>query len=391
MRIIACSLLISMTLLGGPAFAQDASAGYARIKPSLVKVWALDATGTPIESGTGFVVASDDRGSVILTAEHVVGHATKVIVNVPGGARDILAQVQSRGPLDTALLHVAERNMPAVAFQPPSERLHEGNTIAAAGFLKDDAMIEISGLAPRLLYPGTISSLPNGGKFIDIANMHVEEGLSGGPVFDPQTGAVIGMVDTRADGDDTRGYAISGPGVLNSFLDGAGVQIAYVDAPPAFVAQEPPAPAPVPQSLEPAEPQPMPEPPQLPELPPMPQFPDAPAMPQYATPQYAVQAPRFNAFGAVLVGRGIGLVLRQTSYGVLVGQLAPFGAARRAGLQRGDVLVAVNGRQISNALQAHRLLAGAPPGMPLDVSFARGGFVQNASLLVPGSPIGWNR
>jgi S1-C subfamily serine protease len=275
MRLFFSSLLIAMALVSRAAFAgDDASIGYAKIKPSLVKIWALDGNGKPIQSGTGFVVASDKGGSLVLTSAHTVTKAAKIIVNVPGQARDIDAHLKSVGPVDTAMLNIDEPNLIPVRFVSQDHALHEGSYVAVAGFLKNDESIEIAGLVPRVLYPGTISSLPSNGRFIDLANLNIEEGLSGSPVFEPRTGEVVGMIDTRDTNRQERGgYAISGPLVLSPFFEDQKVRVAYEEPPapvaPIPVVQQPEplvAQAPLPSSAfvaaeplpaeEPAEPQP---------------------------------------------------------------------------------------------------------------------------------------
>ena len=248
MRLFFSSLLIAMTLVCRAAFAaDDASIGYAKIKPSLVKIWVLDEKGKPIQSGTGFVVASDKGGSLILTSAHTVLNAAKIIINIPGQERDIDARMQCVGPVDTALLRIGEPDLTPVRFVPQDRTLREGSYVAVAGFLKNDESIEIAGLVPRVLYPGTISSLPSSGRFIDLANLNIEEGLSGSPVFEPRSGEVVGMVDTReTNRHEPGGYAISAL-VLSQFFDDQKVRVAYEST-----ATPEPAPVPVPQAPAPA-------------------------------------------------------------------------------------------------------------------------------------------
>jgi|GEM_PF-6211317 S1-C subfamily serine protease len=501
MRVFFSSLFIAMALVCRAASAaDDASGGYAKIKPSLVKIWTLDENGKPIQSGTGFVVASDAGGSLILTSAHTVLHAAKLIVNVPGQARDIKARMKSIGPVDTALLAIDEPNMVPVRFVPHDRALREGSYVAVAGFLKNDESIEIAGLVPRVLYPGTISSLPSDGRFIDLANLNIEEGLSGSPVFEPRTGEVVGMIDTRATNRQERGgYAISAPVVLTQFFEDQKVRVAYekptsapaaphvvpppqitpppqiaplpqiapppVQAQPVRVVAQAPQPAFPSSAFEAAEPQPEAQPAE-----PMPQ----PQMPQQTLPQQQVfrqvsnvaqsdftvqnswvtqrqdlganvlhvrlnlhpshdmiaQADDFQisvpspnggmqtvharaltagpgqTYGprkqlpvqagesvtitahfvvpqdATLTadsGRNLqwvagrdayGFVLAQTPQGVLVRQVAPNSIAQRAGLQPGDIIVTINGQRITDAAQAHEMIATSPQGQ-LAVSVRR--------------------
>ncbi len=263
MRLFFSSLLIAMALVCRAAFAaDDASIGYAKIKPSLVKIWALDGNGKPVQSGTGFVVASDKGGSLILTSAHTVLKAAKIIINIPGQSRDIDAHLKSIGPVDTAMLNINEPNLSPVRFVSQDHALREGSYVAVAGFLKNDESIEIAGLVPRVLYPGTISSLPSSGRFLDLANLNIEEGLSGAPVFEPRTGEVVGMIDTRDTNRQERGgYAISAPLVLSPFFEDQKVRVAYeasthdaAPAPAPPVVAPVPAPVPVAQAPAPAFP-----------------------------------------------------------------------------------------------------------------------------------------
>ncbi|MGH7716609.1 MAG: PDZ domain-containing protein, partial [Vulcanimicrobiaceae bacterium] len=343
-------------------------AGYAKIKPSLVKIWALDENGKPIQSGTGFVVSSDVRGSLVLTSAHTVVRAARLIVNIPGLARDISAHLKSVGPVDTALLGIDEPNMVPVQFVPHDRALREGSYVAVAGFLKNDESIEIAGLVPRILYPGTISSLPSDGRFIDLANLNIEEGLSGSPVFEPRTGEVVGMIDTRATNRQERGgYAISAPLVLTQFFEDQKVRVAYENAVPAPLAPAPLAPAPraaFPSSaFQAAEPQPDTEPAE-----PVPQSQD----PQQTLPQQQVQisSPAPKVPHVRLIRKTYGFALEQTPRGVLVQQVAPNSIAQRAGLRQGDIIVTINGQHITDTAQARELIANSPEGQ-LAVSVRR--------------------
>ena len=390
-------VLLAFVLVARPAFAQDdASAGYAKVKPSLVKVWALDKNGRPTDSGTGFVVASDPSGSSILTAQHIVEHAASIIVNIPGESRDFSARVHGNGPVDTALLDVDFPNLSPVQFVSPDRHVNEGSNVAVAGFLKNDESIEIAGLAPRVLYPGTIASLPSGGRFLDLANLNIEEGLSGAPAFDPQTGEVLGVVDTRStDHHRGGGYAISTPVVLNQFLDQQGLQLAYGGRSVAFNSPKPVVPSerqddqipaippyPVvpqtgapswqpPSSIEPAVPIPAPEPP------------PAPVQIPFALPPPPPQP--YAAWNPALIGASI----TQGPMGVVLRRVAVNGPAHRAGLMPGDVIVEINGRQIASAPQARQIIATTPPGTPVLIAINRRGLTRVGSVMVAAAPGQW--
>jgi serine protease Do len=59
--------------------------------------------------------------------------------------------------------------------------------------------------------------------------------------------------------------------------------------------------------------------------------------------------------------------------GALIAQVEPSGAAERAGLRRGDVVVAVDGREIRGGHELQLAMADSRPGVPLRLTVLRGG------------------
>jgi serine protease Do len=74
---------------------------------------------------------------------------------------------------------------------------------------------------------------------------------------------------------------------------------------------------------------------------------------------------------------GLGL---KEARGALVNNVEQGGPADRAGIQRGDVIIALNGEQVedSNALRNH--VAGTQPGTEVSVTFIRGGKEQSTKV-----------
>jgi hypothetical protein len=198
--------------------ANDASVGYETIRPSLVKVWTFDPAGRPLQSGTGIVVDSGDRQSLVLTASHVVAGAASIRIDVSRDLHDLAAHVDRTGPRDLTLLTVERGGLHAARFAPRSQRVVEGNLVAVAGYVKNDELIGIVGQEPRVLFPGTVSSRPDNGLYLELENVHIEEGLSGGAVFDPGTGQILGIVTSRTS-DSRGGFADSGALVVVPFLE----------------------------------------------------------------------------------------------------------------------------------------------------------------------------
>jgi S1-C subfamily serine protease len=253
-KLFASAVLIALVLgARGVRAADDASAGYVAVRPSLVKVWAFDRAGRPTESGSGVVVDSNAQRSLVLTASHVVAGAASIRIDLSRDQHDISAHIERTGPRDLTLLTIDRGGLRAARFAPRSHPVVEGNLVAVAGYVKNDELIGIVGQEPRVLFPGTIASRPENGLYLELENVHIEEGLSGGPVFDPGTGEVLGIVTSRTS-DQRGGFADSGTLVVVPFLRAN--DIAAGAAPPvapahiAAVAPVAPAPAvaPLPQA-----------------------------------------------------------------------------------------------------------------------------------------------
>jgi S1-C subfamily serine protease len=234
-KVVAGALLLALVFGDHAARASDdASVGYIAVRPSLVKVWAFDRTGRPIESGSGIVVDSNVQHSLVLTASHVLAGAVSIRVDVSRDLHDIAAHVERTGPRDLTLLTIDRGGLRAVRFAPRTHQVVEGNLVAVAGYVKKDELIGIVGQEPRVLFPGTIASRPENGLYLELENVHIEEGLSGGAVFDPGTGKILGIVTSRTS-DQRGGFADSGALVVVPFLQANNV--ASVASPAVQVAQ----------------------------------------------------------------------------------------------------------------------------------------------------------
>jgi hypothetical protein len=131
--------------------------------------------------------------------------------------------------------------------------------VAVAGYVKNDELIGVAGQEPRVLFPGTVSSRPDDGRYLELENVQIEEGLSGGAVFDPESGEVLGVITSRTS-DRRGGFADSGTLVVVPFLDAN--HIAAVSTPaPRVVAQAAtprPLPAQTPRPASTPTPRPLP-------------------------------------------------------------------------------------------------------------------------------------
>jgi hypothetical protein len=248
---VAAWLLGAALLAQRAGAADDASGGYETIRPSLVKVWSFDRSGKPLQSGTGIVVDSNEHRSLVLTASHVIAGAAGIRIDVSRDLHDVIARVDRTGPRDLTLLSIDRGGLRSARFAPRTHAVVEGNMVAVAGYVKNDELIGVVGQEPRVLFPGTVASRPDNGLYLELENVHIEEGLSGGAVFDPATGQILGIVTSRTS-DRRGGFADSGTLVVVPFLEANHVAAVDVPAaphapPPRVVAIVPPSPLPAPR------------------------------------------------------------------------------------------------------------------------------------------------
>lgn len=230
-RIVAAGILAAFALLARPAAAaNDAAFGYETIRPALVKVWSFDRSGKPLQSGTGVVVESNAHRSLVLTASHVVAGGASIRIDVSRDLHDVAAHVERTGPRDLTLLSVARGGWHVARFAARTHPVVEGNLVAVAGYVKNDELIGVVGQEPRILFPGTVASRPDNGLYLELENVHIEEGLSGGAVFEPGTGDVLGIVTSRTS-DRRGGFADSGALVVVPFLEASNVAVTLAPPP----------------------------------------------------------------------------------------------------------------------------------------------------------------
>jgi len=208
---------LAVLLLAGPAKAGLPDT-IDRLKPSMVLVGTFKATNSPRFQlrGTGFVVG---RGAQVVTNAHVLpddlgqGDAARLMVQVRGsdGSWQMrpAALVERSGEHDLALLSIDGPAIPAMAIGD-SARVREGHELAFMGFpiggvlgfsvVTHRAMVSSitaaalpSPTADRLK-PQAIRGLRDGTFSLFQLDATAYPGNSGGPLFDPESGAVVGVV-----------------------------------------------------------------------------------------------------------------------------------------------------------------------------------------------------
>lgn len=229
MRMVIATL--AAALLSGlsqhAALADEQAVTYARVRSSLALVVA-PAGPRMYSFGTAFCVASTDAESYFLTSRHVVGSVKEpglILVAGPGKIYKGEVVRLSQYPLDAAVIAVNVGNIRPLNLAADIAR--EGQAVGIAGFptFQVELLLQRAGLLPSVHF-GAVSSLIADGSLIEYDAL-TDHGNSGGPLFDPTTGLVYGIVTfavpSRASQAVQNNIAIS----INrtfEFLNNAGVK-----------------------------------------------------------------------------------------------------------------------------------------------------------------------
>lgn len=154
--------------------------------------------------GSGVAIASGPWGTQILTVQHVIvdAHDLRATLDdrraVP--ARVIAADEKE----DLALVQIDTPNRP-VATLGTSFNVEPGTQIGVAGYPIPDAFEDEHLGTKTSVFSGRISSLRKDALELDLP---IIPGESGGPVFDAQSGLVIGLAESRFDDEKAIGFGV---------------------------------------------------------------------------------------------------------------------------------------------------------------------------------------
>jgi S1-C subfamily serine protease len=203
------------------ARAEGLAAMVARVKPSIVLVGTLSPTDSPRFQfrGTGFAVGD---GKHIITSAHVLpdllaapttggvrSHAIQVLRNGQWSAQTVRVKV-SNAMYDLAVLEVDGPALIPLSLDERSTPVAEGSDIAIVGFPLGTALgyshvshrgvlAAVTDVAPLAQTGGSLTAravqqLRAGNFTILQLDVTAFPGNSGGPVFDLETGRVIGVL-----------------------------------------------------------------------------------------------------------------------------------------------------------------------------------------------------
>jgi S1-C subfamily serine protease len=212
MRIVLALVLLVLTACAQPDYPDDRFVSLVRtMKPSVV----LITMRVPPEKkkdmyddayGTGVVVASGKWGSDILTVAHVVQDAWDLHATIDNRTKVPVHVVAVNNDTDVALLRTKHPNLPVAHLgvtMPLGDQI--GRDVGLLGYpIPDEFEDEQLGLATSLT-TGRLSSIRNDALEVTIP---IVPGESGGPVFLIDTGAIIGLADSRFDDERSIGFAV---------------------------------------------------------------------------------------------------------------------------------------------------------------------------------------
>ena len=172
------------------------------------------------KAGTGFFISDD---GTLLTAAHVASGCNRMQIISKYVARTWASPVAMDIEHDIAILKAPGVRSPAVvrlaSMAPASGKLFIMGYPATAS-LTDAA--ETWAVMENEKFPSNVGSLTNPRDLLWMSAPDVTHGYSGGPIFDPRSGAVVGLVKGEVDGGylrlvrdmPTTGIAI-GPGIAS--------------------------------------------------------------------------------------------------------------------------------------------------------------------------------
>lgn len=216
MRFLAPLLIVLLAACASEAGVRadgpDYTGLYNRLHPSVALITMQIPADDPKRKGqwdeaygSGVIVASGAWGSRILTDAHVVADARDLRARTgdAGTAVPLRVVAVSDDDDDLALLEIRTPNLRAVSFGDMREVV-PGRAVGVLGYPIPDAFEDEHLRTVVSLYTGRIASVRNGTVEIDVP---VIPGESGGPMFDGETGEVIGLAESRFDDERAIGFA----------------------------------------------------------------------------------------------------------------------------------------------------------------------------------------
>jgi hypothetical protein len=216
------SALLFACVLPAALPANAASSGFAKIKPSLALIgYPVDDKRLTMAFGTGFCVTTTATKSYFVTANHVV---TDALGNVAANLFVIFPKSPGIRRKASVVRHSVDPDLAIVSIDAPCDgtvqisrvKPEQTDAIAIAGFPYVEVCEEAGLCSEALLAPdahkGVLGPVVSAGTVGDTLgelaiqyNAETDHGNSGGPLYDPQTGVVYGVVVDELPGYSTEG------------------------------------------------------------------------------------------------------------------------------------------------------------------------------------------
>ncbi len=158
------------------------------------------------EYATGIVVASGAWGADILSVSHAVEGAWDIYATIGNRTRVPVSVIARDKDLDVALLRTKHTGLPVLPLGSSANLNSQlGRDVALVGYpIPDEFEDEDLGLAASF-NSGHLSSLR---KHALEVSLPIVPGESGAPIFLIDTGAVIGIAESRFDDEHSIGFAL---------------------------------------------------------------------------------------------------------------------------------------------------------------------------------------
>lgn len=181
----------------------------AQIRPSVVHLSILDASGQTVGSGTGFFV----EGGRVVTNHHVVMAARRVVAKLSDGREiEVLGVLESDPERDLAILAVEGANLPPPLPLGDSEKLRQGDSIVVIGSPRGLSGTLSTGIVSAVRGEGLASELaedvPGTGSWTIQITAAVSPGSSGSPILTRDDGTVVGVAVGLLDESASLGFGI---------------------------------------------------------------------------------------------------------------------------------------------------------------------------------------
>jgi hypothetical protein len=213
-RTLLLAMLCLFTAGAQSSLAASHSPGYKKVAGSLVLVgFPVRNSGSKLQIafGTGFVITSDDRKSIVVTANHVIAPFANtvepdlfVILPKAPNVKAHVTVLRHDQELDIAVLSIDAGNLPPVRIS--KDVPDKGTPVAIAGF----PFAEVCGMAGMCgddflvphahkgelhddLSSGEVSDAQSG-QYSIMINLTADHGNSGSPLFDSDNGDVYGIL-----------------------------------------------------------------------------------------------------------------------------------------------------------------------------------------------------